>query len=217
MAQFDLNRSNDTPIPTLLLNQIEPIDWRRFPPPVEDMDPANANIGRPTYDSMTDWYGGLFGDDVSVAAASQSIGNRSGGADEDPYAPVNQAHRAEIMVPPTSLAVDVTWPRGWIGPLDPYGPPPTPAVTSIDPASHEVGPGAPFILTVTGTNFLPGSVILFGNNTLGERTTFVSETTLTTIVQPDLFPNPDPAVKVRVRTGGVESNSVDFEFTAPSP
>lgn len=216
MAQFDLNRANDTPTATLKLGEIEPIDWRRFPPPIADSDPANGNITKPRYDSMTDWAGGTEGDDVSVATATQSL-ESAAPTTVEPYAPVNQAHKAEIMVPPTSLAIDVTAPRGWIGPQDPYGPPPVPTVTSIDPTSHDVGPGDPFVLTVTGTNFLPGSVIVFGNNPLGERTTFVSATELKTIIQPDLFPNPDPAVQVLVRTAGVESNAVDFEFTAPSP
>ena len=213
MAQFDLNRSNDTAIATQLLNEITPEVWPTLPLPVDDMDPANDRAGLPSYADMSGWAGGADGDDVNVASATQSIIDASGRSASFPYVPVNQGHKAEIMVPPTPLAVDVTTPRGWIGPLDPYGPAPTPTITAIDPTSSPVGPGDSFVLTVTGTNFLPGSIILFGNNPLGERTTFVSETELTTIIRRDLFPNPDPAVKVRVSTGGVVSNEVDFAFT----
>lgn len=212
MAQFDLNRSNDTPIATLLLNEIAPEIWPTLPLPVADMDPANPNFGKPRYDSMTDWAGGTEGDDVSGATASQSVASAAPTTVE-PYVPVNQAHKGEIMVPPTALAVDVTTPRGWIGPLDPYGPAPVPVLTAIDPTEHEVGPGDPFVLTVTGSDFLPGSIIVFGNNPLGERTTFVSSTELTTIIQPDLFPNPDPAVVVKVRTADQESDEIAFAFT----
>lgn len=164
---------------------------------------ANPDAGKPAYDSMDDWTGGTVGDDVNVSSAATT----------DPYAPVNQGHKAEIIGVP--MAVDVTTPRGWIAPGEPYAPAPVPTLTEIDPTSHEVGPGDPFVLTVTGTGFLPGSVIVFGSNEIGERTTYVSPTTLTTIVQPDLFPNPDPAIPVKVRTADQESDSVDFAFTEP--
>jgi hypothetical protein len=69
-----------------------------------------------------------------------------------------------------------------------------------------------FVITCTGTNFVPGTVIRFGP-TNDELTTLVSDTEVTTIVKPSLFA---PAVvPVAVHTGNLWSDWVDFTFTEP--
>ncbi|HXW17091.1 MAG TPA: hypothetical protein VEJ39_02230, partial [Candidatus Acidoferrales bacterium] len=76
------------------------------------------------------------------------------------------------LVPVTSLALEEssrtltaqTWGRGaWMLPIADQNPLPT--VTSISPTSVDVGNGE-FELTVTGTNFIPSSVINFGDTSL---------------------------------------------------
>jgi hypothetical protein len=193
MALFDLNRAQDTPIATLKLAEIAPTNWRRFPPRVQSAAPA--------YVPVVAFNGGLTGDEVSVAAANST----------DTYKPVNQAHKAALLGVP--LAVDITTPRGWIDPAEPYNAAPVPVLSSIAPTTSAKGPGAAFTLTCTGSGFLPSSVILFGNNPAGERTTYVSPTSLTTIIQRDLFLNADPAVQVFVQTADKLSAVKTFAFT----
>ena len=56
---------------------------------------------------------------------------------------------------------------------------PVPTITSISPASKNVGDGA-FTLTVNGTNFMPGSVVNFAGSS--RTTTYVSATQLTAAI-----------------------------------
>jgi hypothetical protein len=86
-----------------------------------------------------------------------------------------------------------------------------PTLTSLSPDTAVSG-DPDFVLTCTGTNFVPGSVIHFGIE--DEPTTLVSDTEVTTGVKPSLFA---PAVvPVTVRTGNLISDPVDFTFTEPA-
>src|SRR5512139_897709 len=95
-------------------------------------------------------------------------------------------------------------------------PNPVPAVTSLSPSSATAGSG-PFTLTVTGSNFVSGSVVRW--NGVDRSTTYVSATQLTaSILAGDVatagsFPvtvfNPAP--------GGGTSNAVSFTVVAPNP
>jgi hypothetical protein len=42
MALFDLNRSNDTPIATLQVASITPLNWHKFPPAIQPPNTAVA-------------------------------------------------------------------------------------------------------------------------------------------------------------------------------
>ena len=167
--------------------------------------PITAAMVTPEYlgDVSYNWpYNGLSGDDVNVATA-----NATG-----PYEPKNQGNKADILG--VNMAVDITSPRGWVDPLEPYGPAPTPTVTSLNPTSRVVAPTDDVVLHVIGTNFLKGSIIYFGASSDGERTTYVSPTELTTVLRGDLFTGVDPAVPVKVSNAGKMSNIVNFAFTA---
>jgi hypothetical protein len=86
----------------------------------------------------------------------------------------------------------------------------TPVLSSLSPDTAVSG-DPDFVLSCAGTGFRSGSVIIFGNE--NEPTTFVSDTEVTTTVKPSLFA---PAVvPVKVRTGPLDSDSVDFTFTEP--
>jgi hypothetical protein len=87
----------------------------------------------------------------------------------------------------------------------------TPVLSSLTPNTAVSG-DPDFVLSCTGTGFRSGSIIFFGNE--DEPTTFVSDTEVTTGVKPSLFA---PAiVPVRVQTGPLSSDSVDFTFTEPA-
>jgi hypothetical protein len=89
-----------------------------------------------------------------------------------------------------------------------YGPPPT--LASISPNTAVAGTDPDFVLSCAGTDFTSSSVIYFGSE--DEPTTLVSDTEVTTIVKPSLFV-PD-TVPVKIRTGTVYTDPVDFVFTA---
>src|SRR5512139_2274392 len=90
------------------------------------------------------------------------------------------------------------------------------AITTLSPSSATAGSG-PFTLTVTGSNFVSGSVVRW--NGVDRSTTYVSATQLTaSILAGDVatagsFPvtvfNPAP--------GGGTSNAVSFTVVAPNP
>lgn len=194
MALFDLNRSNDTPIATLKLAEIVPEVWPTLP----DVQSGEAPeyLGDVTYN----WpYNGSFGDDVNMATA-----NATGY-----YEPKNQGNKASIMGLP--LAVDITTPRGWIDPLEPYAPPPTPTLTSLDPASIALPQTNDVLLHIHGTNFMPSSQLLWNGGP--DRATFISPTELTTIIRGGPATTPYSA-EVKVLNAGVASNALTLEFTA---
>lgn len=143
---------------------------------------ANANAAMPRYiGGGADWSGGLTGDDVTVATAYQSIASSASAALATPYTPQNQAQRAALMVPPGSLAIDVTKPRGWIGPQDPYAAPPASTFTGISPTTVVHGTAA-IPVTCTGTGFTPFSLVYVDG--VAVPTAYVSATTLTATVTP---------------------------------
>jgi hypothetical protein len=89
-----------------------------------------------------------------------------------------------------------------------YGPPPT--LSSLSPNTAVAGTDPDFVLSCIGTDFTSGSVIYFGAE--DEPTTLVSDTEVTTIVKPAMFV-PD-IVPVKIRTGTLYSDPIDFTFTA---
>jgi len=86
-----------------------------------------------------------------------------------------------------------------------------PVLDSLTPTGAVVG-DPDLTLTVTGSNFTEGSIIVFNGG--DEVTTYVSPTSLTTGVKPSLVGAPI-TVPVEVRDSGGVSNSLSFAFTAP--
>jgi IPT/TIG domain len=84
-----------------------------------------------------------------------------------------------------------------------------PTVTSISPSSTVAG-GPAFTLTVTGTNFTSTSIVQW--NGTNRTTTFVDATRLTAAIAAADIAQPGTAT-VRVTTGAVNSNSVNFTIT----
>jgi hypothetical protein len=196
MALFDLNRAGDTPIATLKLSEITPINRHRFPPPV-----ANAT---PIYVPVVSYSGGAIGDDVSQATANTTA----------PYSPRTQAEKASLMVPPGSLAVDIGRPRGAIEPDDPYPkagdtPPAAPTITSLAPNTAVSVTGPDLICTITGTGFTQWSTVTSGGFPIPCR--YVSATKLSIVQKPSA--SVAGTVQVVVTDHGVASAPSNFVFT----
>ena len=66
-------------------------------------------------------------------------------------------------------------------------------------------------MTLTGTNFMPSSQIYIRRQS--ERTTYVSPTSLTTIIRGTVFTGPDPAIPVLVRNADKASGTQNFAIT----
>jgi|SRR5215831_7981947 len=80
---------------------------------------------------------------------------------------------------------------------------------SVEPSSAAIG-GADFTLHVHGTDFVSGMQIFFAGHL--ERTDFVSDTEITTVVKPSLWQAPAD-VEVSVSAFGFMPPPLTFSFT----
>lgn len=193
MALYDLNRAQDTPIATLMLSDIAPKNWHKFPPRVEDATPINVPVV--TYN------GGAVGDDVSVATANAT----------DVYSPRTQAEKAIQLG--TTIVSDVGVPRGYIEPGEPYGPAPVspaddPTIASLAPNTGVSG-GSPIWVKITGTKFSQWSQVETGN-VITPYSKYFSPTRIDVLMDPRSSPG---TVVVKVIDHGVKSAGSDFTFT----
>jgi uncharacterized protein (TIGR03437 family) len=88
-----------------------------------------------------------------------------------------------------------------------------PAVSTVKPSSIAAGSPA-FTLTVGGSNFIPGSAVLWNGTAL--PTSFVSPTQLSATVAASLLLKTGAAA-IAVTTSGGLSSPVAFSITAPAP
>jgi IPT/TIG domain len=85
-----------------------------------------------------------------------------------------------------------------------------PSITQLTPATTPVN-SVPFLLTVNGTNFGTGSIVFWNGMPL--HTVFMTSSQLVATIAPQnlLFTG---LVQVHVLSGGLTSNTVDFNITA---
>jgi hypothetical protein len=84
----------------------------------------------------------------------------------------------------------------------------TPTLASVSPSSATAAAGANITLSVTGTNFVPGAVVLWNNN---ERTTtFVDSTHLSVAIPASDLSQSGTATLVVNNPGSSNSSSVSF-------
>ena len=107
----------------------------------------------------------------------------------------------------------------WQTPPPTPAPNPIPTLSSLTPSSTTLG-GPSFTLTLTGTNFVPGSSILWNNS--ARAATFVGATQLTADIDEADFNLYDgagtiPIAVVNPAPGGGTSNALTFTLTAPGP
>lgn len=201
MPTFDLNRSNDTPIATLLLASITPKEWPTLPAVAADATPAFVR--------EIAYAGGATGDDVDEATANVAYASNGGasGAPEDPaYTPKTQAEKAANTG--NTLAVDITTPRGWIAPETPAGgEPAAPTLTTVAPNTGAAGVGV--TITLTGTGFTRYSTVKTGG-VFTPYVEYVSATSLKVRLDPRSTPG---SIDISVIDHSVETASVPFTFT----
>jgi hypothetical protein len=85
-----------------------------------------------------------------------------------------------------------------------------PSITELVPNSVPVN-SVPFALTVNGTNFLTDAIVVWNGTPLS--TTSVTSNQLVAVLGATNLMNAG-LVRVYVRTGGLNSNTVDFDVTA---
>ena len=124
-----------------------------------------------------------------------------------------RAHVPEVH-PGTPIPQYVPLAPGF-SPTTPGVQPPTPVLTVLDPNTAAIGTPS-FTLSVKGTGFDEGSVIVF--NGVTEPTTFVSATEVTTGVNMDVWLGPSEPLPIVVRNAHhYPSNVLTFTFTEESP
>lgn len=177
------------------------------------LTPANANVGKPRYNGMTDWAGGNYGDDVTYASATVALANSSGGANEAAYTPRTQSEKGAMMTPALTIAKDVGVPRGSIAPSQPYPKtgdpaPAAPVVTSLSPTTAPAVQ-LPLMVTITGTGFTPWSTVYTGGSSLPDaKAVYVSSTTM----RVPIWAAVPGTVSVSVKDHDIMSN-IDKVFT----
>ncbi len=85
-----------------------------------------------------------------------------------------------------------------------------PSITELVPNSVPVN-SVPFAMTVNGTNFLTDAIVVWNGTPLS--TTFVTSNQLVAVLGATNLMNVG-LIRVYVRTGGLNSNTVDFDVTA---
>jgi len=85
-----------------------------------------------------------------------------------------------------------------------------PSITQLVPNNVPVN-SVPFFLTVNGTNFLTDAIVVWNGTTL--NTTFMSSKQLVALLETTDLQNVG-LIRVYVRTGGLNSNTVDFDVSA---
>ena len=85
-----------------------------------------------------------------------------------------------------------------------------PSITALFPTSVPVD-SVPFFLTVNGTNFLTDAIVVWNGTTLNTR--FISSNQLVASLEATDLQNVG-LIHLYVRTGGLNSNTVDFDVTA---
>lgn len=173
-----------------------------LPVPVASLVLANPRAGYPRYTAMNDWLGGAVGDDKNEATATVVEVDASGGAAIPDYSPRTQADKAATLG--TGVANDISRPRGYIAPGQPYGPvPAAPVVASISPTT---APQAqlPLLVTITGTGFTVWSTVKTGGMKVPDASAkFVNSTTMTV----PIWAAAPGTVSVVVEDHDVNSNS----------
>jgi hypothetical protein len=120
--------------------------------------------------------------------------------------------------------VDNFWIRKYVEPEPAHGAwgseevnsPTLPTLASLSPSSAVAG-GASFTLTVTGTNFITGSIIRW--NGVDHSTTYVSATQLTTAITASDIATPGsvPVTVYNPAPGGGTSGALTFTISSPNP
>jgi len=199
LQTFSVRRAQDPVLAVAVVSEITPVNWHRFPAGV----PAGGS--KPIHQPVITYTGGAYGDE------SQSTANTT-----VPYAPTTTQAKAAAAVPAQTFARDITEPRGWISPSEPYNPAPVsptddPTITSLAPNTAVTAVGAqPVWVTITGTKFTQWSTVETGN-VYTPYHKYISATKMAVLMDPGR--SVPGIVVVKVIDHGVKSNGSNFTFT----
>jgi hypothetical protein len=199
LQTFSVRRAQDPVLATAVHSEITPVNWHRFPGGVPAGGYPPINVPTVTYN------GGAYGDE------NQSTTNSTGA-----YTPRTHADKAAAMAPPLTVAKDVTSPRGWIDPNEPYGPAPVsptddPTISSLAPNTAVAGGIVqPLWVTITGTKFTQYSTVETGN-VYTPYHKYISPTKMALLMDPGR--SVPGIVVVKVIDHGVKSAGANFTFT----
>ena len=168
--------------------------------------PISAAMTRREYVPAYTWNGGVYGDDQVLAKSNVLVDDRGVGD----YTPRNQDDKA--IATGNTIAVDVTAPRGYIGPKDPYSKPAplAPVITSLAPNTVAAGSPSPLAVVVTGTGFTQWTFLLTGN-VQTPYAKYVSPTKMTLLLDPQR--SVVGTIEVKAVDHSVVSSPATFTFT----
>lgn len=200
----------------------------RYPLPITPamLAVANANAGKPRYDSApnvaADWHGGDFGQDVDIAEATQAIANSHSAATTTDYDPQHQEGKGKNMTPILRPLADLgkdygtyagsAYRSGPIGPRDPY-PDATspPIVTGVSPATGLAAGGT--AITISGAAFTGATGVTIGG-TAATAVVVVNPYTVTATTPAKAAGTYDVRVTTPKGTSTAQAGSLDnFVYT----
>jgi len=199
LQTFSVRRAQDPVLAVAVVSEITPVNWHRFPAGV----PAGGS--KPIHQPVITYTGGAYGDE------SQSTANTT-----VPYAPTTTQAKAAAAVPAQTFARDITEPKGWISPSEPYNAAPVsptddPTITSLAPNTAVTAVGAqPVWVTITGTKFTQWSTVETGG-VYTPYHKYISATKMAVLMDPGR--SVPGIVVVKVIDHGVKSNGSNFTFT----
>jgi len=194
----------------LVLNSIDPKNWRKYPPPVV---PASLI---PAYIPQNTWSGGAPNTaphtPVEHGTANVKVDTIGPNAPVGDYMPRTQSDKATALG--TTFADPINTPFGSIEPRDGYPvagspAPAAPTLTSVSPSTAVVGQPS-IIVKASGTGFTPYSVVEVGGTNYAP-TTYVSPTELRFIV--DARTSVPGTITVKVLDHNIKTSAVNFTFT----
>ena len=200
----------------------------RYPLPITNamLAKANANEGKPRYDSsanvLADWHGGDFGQDIDIAEATQAIANRHSAAVATDYDPQHQEGKGKNMVPKLIPLRDIgkdyglyggtPYRSGIVAPLQPYPDKTTlPVLAAVVPNTGPAAGGTP--VTILGIGFTGATAVTVGG-TAASAVVIVDANTITAATPAKTGGTYDVRVTTPLGTSTVQAGSADnFIYT----
>jgi hypothetical protein len=199
LQTFSVRRQQDPVLAVAKVSEITPLNWHKFPAGV-----AAASV-RPENVPIVTYTGGAYGDGTTQSTINTTHGN-----------PITPAVKAGMASPAQTFSTDVTSPKGWVDPNEPYGPAPVsptddPTISSLAPNTAVAGGIVqPLWVTITGSKFTQYSTVETGN-VYTPYHKYISPTKMALLMDPGR--SVPGVVVVKVIDHGVKSNGSNFTFT----